>query len=157
MSSSWSRKCEYRGEECLSYFSSLVPMIEANLLTVLPLQLLHLPPEEIPIYYSEDRFRSEIPDNNHDFIHRSANIKPVVLRRETGDFLVLRDEAIEPCRAIHISFTSDLSNYGVNLYLYQQLRRKKWITRLAKLKCSYLGIQINPLERMCFMRGFINL
>lgn len=106
--------------QALSYFSNVAPLIKADLLAVLPLHILHMPEEQMPVYYSEDRFRSEIPENIHDFIHRSAYIKPVVLKKDTGDLVVLREDAKEPCRGIQIGFNNDLCTSGVSLYLYQE-------------------------------------
>ncbi len=106
--------------DSILFYSNLAPMIRANLVTILPLGILHKEPEQIPIYHSEDRFRSEIPDNIHDFIHQNAVVKPVVLKKETGDLLVLSKEAKDPCRAINIDFNNDYCRSGVSLYFYQE-------------------------------------
>ena len=59
----------------LLYFERLAPLIRLGCVTVLPLEDLHSPPSEgMPVFYSEDWFRSEVPEHIHDFVHNNAII-----------------------------------------------------------------------------------
>lgn len=105
----------------LQYFSFLAPLIEAELLTVLPLHYLHLPPKELPLFASEDRFRSEVPQHIHDFVHSKAIIEPVILDRDTGSLVIPHNSCATGSRAISISFSDD-QMFAANIYFYQEMR-----------------------------------
>jgi hypothetical protein len=126
-------------KQALSYFSDLTPLIKAELIAVVPLHILHMPEEQTPIYYSEDRFRSEIPDNIHDFIHQSAYVKPLILKRDTGDLIVLQVNAKEPCRGIQIGFKNDFCASGESFYLYHEAVPEQidHDTRIVRFRMSW--------------------
>jgi hypothetical protein len=100
----------------LKYFSELSLLIEAGLLHVIPLSLLHLPPDKLPIFFSEDRFRSEIPEGIHNFVHSKAKIQEVLLEKESGSLLILDKPRPEISRAIYISFEGDGPNQHGMIY-----------------------------------------
>lgn len=106
----------------LEYFALLAPLIEGGLLAVLPLYNLHLPPKALPLFSSEDRFRSEVPDHIHDFVHSKAVVRPVVLNKDTGALIIPRDSYAKMSRAICISFQDDHERSS-NLYFYQEMRK----------------------------------
>jgi hypothetical protein len=134
----------------LLYFSMLAPLIQAELLTVLPLHMLHLPPEHLPIFYSEDRFRSEIPENIHDFIHRSAIIKPVVLRKDSGALVIRKEPVKEPCRAISISFAGDFSQSSASIYFYHTMQADEVNREDGRIKVSLKWEPEKPLREDIF-------
>lgn len=104
----------------VSYFEELAPVIEAGFLVVLPLQLLHLPPEQLPVFYSEDAFRSEVPEHIHNYIHECAKIRTVVPDRTTGALHIYDDSPSQPVRAIHVSFKGDENaNFSMAYFLNQ--------------------------------------
>lgn len=105
----------------LQYFSLLAPLIEAELLAVLPLHYLHLPPKELPLFASEDSFRSEVPQHIHDFVHSKAIIEPVILDKDTGSLIIPHKSCATGSRAICISFPDD-QKYAANIYFYQEMR-----------------------------------
>lgn len=105
----------------VSYFAELAPAIEAGFIVVLPLQLLHLPPEQLPVFYSEDAFRSEVPDHIHDYIHQCAQIRTVVPDKTTGALLIHDEAPAHPIRAIHVSFKGDESANSGMIYFLQQM------------------------------------
>jgi hypothetical protein len=130
----------------LEYFSMLAPVIRAELLTVLPLHILHLPPEQLPIFYAEDRFRSEIPDNIHDFIHQNAVIQPVVLHKESGALIIPREPVKEPCRAISISFQNDSHTHSAGIYFYQTMQAEEVDHDTGRIKVSLSWSPDEPIQ-----------
>ncbi len=89
------------------YFQQLAPLIRSDVITVLPLDELHAPPESRPLLYSEDWFRSEVPEHLHDFVHRSAIIGEVSPGPD-GKGLIMWDRTPQsPTRGISIAFTND--------------------------------------------------
>ncbi len=103
--------------ETLYYFQELAPTIDAGLLTVLPNALLDIPPKRIPVFFSEDMFRSEVPDHVHDYIHECAIVERVILDKKRSTFRVQKGPITKPCRAIHISFKGDYCTGGDTTYL----------------------------------------
>jgi hypothetical protein len=134
----------------LLYFSMLAPLINAGLLTVLPIHMLHLPPEHLPVFYAEDRFRSEIPENIHDFIHKSSIIAPVVLHKESGALIIPKEPVREPCRAIHVSFVNDFSSSSVGIYFYQTMQPEEVDRESGRIKVSLSWSPDEPLREDVF-------
>lgn len=102
----------------LLYFEKLAPLIEIGGLTVLPLEELHAPPSEgMPIFYSEDWFRSDVPEHIHDFVHQSAIIREMKPGPNGKGLLVLDDPPKKPTRGVSIDFRNDYSVTGTPFYL----------------------------------------
>lgn len=131
----------------LMHFSELIPLIQADLLTIVPLRKLHMPGEQIPLYYSEDRFRSEIPENIHDFIHQSACVKPVIRKHDTGELVVLGQDASEPSRGIQIGFQNDFFGSGVSLYLFQEMEAEGVDQATGNLRFRMSWDPDKPMDR----------
>jgi hypothetical protein len=129
------------------HFSELIPLIQADLLTIFPLRMLHMPGEQIPLYYSEDRFRSEIPENIHDFIHQSACVKPVIRKHDTGELVVLGQDASEPSRGIQIGFQNDFFGSGVSLYLFQEMEAEGVDQATGNLRFRMSWDPDKPMDR----------
>jgi hypothetical protein len=109
-------------EDGLRHFAALAPLIQSGFLEILPMEEIHeLPKEEIPIYYSEDWFRSSVPSHIHDFVHQHANIREMAPGPEGKGLLVYNDPPAEPTRGIAIDFKNDAHQRQGNFYLlYEQ-------------------------------------
>jgi hypothetical protein len=107
-------------ERGMQYFASIAPLIRCGVITVLPLNELHEPPEQTPIYYSEDAFRSQIPSHLHDFIHRSARIGEVIPAPEKGGLLITQTPPRSPTRGISIRFANDGPSRRSPIYMLME-------------------------------------
>lgn len=102
----------------LLYFEKLAPLIELGCLCVLPLENLHSPPSDgLPIFYSEDWFRSEVPQHIHDFVHKNAIIKEMAPDPDGKGLLILNAPPKSPTRGISISFANDSAVTATSFYL----------------------------------------
>jgi len=112
----------------LHYFSRLAPLIERGFLTILPLEELHAAPtDELPVFYSEDWFRSDVPAHIHDFVHQSAAIHEVAPGPGGKGLLVLHDAPKDPTRGIAISFRGDEVVSGMSFYLLHTMQAMRKI------------------------------
>lgn len=77
----------------LEYFQRLSPLIRIGALTVLPVEELvspaPTPDEGLPVFYSEDWLRSEVPEHIHDFVHEHAIISEVEPAPNRGGLFIL--------------------------------------------------------------------
>lgn len=102
----------------LLYFEKLAPLIDLGCLCVLPLEELHSPPTDgLPIFYSEDWFRSDVPAHIHDFVHKNAIISEVAPGPDRKGFIVLNEAPKVPTRGICISFANDSAANASSFYL----------------------------------------
>jgi len=109
----------------LQFFEWAFKLIRANFILVLPVSYFNKPSSEIPLLLSDDAFKSSIPLEIHDFIHKSTIIKSVT-RSENDEMLILNEDAFESRRtAIHIGFENDYWRSGVSLFLFQTLENCK--------------------------------
>lgn len=105
----------------LTYFSMLQGFIEDGILAALPIHLLHAPPDALPMYYSEDRFRSNVPTGVYDYVHSHALIRDAILDRSTGHLIIPQRPKQDPSRSIAVAFKNDNVNAGM-VYFYQEMR-----------------------------------
>lgn len=102
----------------LLYFEKLAPLIDIGSLNILPLEELHSPPSEgLPIFFSEDWFKSDVPEHIHDFVHKNAKISEVTPGPNRKGFLVLNDVPKKPTRGICVSFANDATVNSSAFYL----------------------------------------
>lgn len=114
-----------RLEKGVAFFSWAYPLIRAGLVSIFPINFYNNPSSLIPIWHSEDAFRSAIPEDLHDFAHRNAVLKSVI-QREDGAMLVLREDAsVKRRTALHVEFQDDDLYSGVSLYLFQTIEKAK--------------------------------
>lgn len=106
----------------LLYFEKLAPLIELGCVTVLPIEELHAPPSEgLPIFHSEDWFRSEVPAHIHDFIHQNAVVRGMEPGPNGKGLIVLDEPPSSPTRGICVEFKMDYSVSGSNFYLLNEI------------------------------------
>lgn len=109
----------------LELFSWAFELIRAGYIKIVPISYFNKPSNDIPLLYSDDAFRTSIPEKIHDFIHENAILKSV-LQDEKGRMLVLNESAeISKRTALNVSFKNDYWHSGVSLYLFQTLENGK--------------------------------
>jgi len=81
-----------------SYMSEAIPLVVANYAKFAPSSLLHEPPGDIPISYSENYFSDTLPPEIMKLFHNNID----VYKRVTGTGTIV-PEPLEPCRSIFIS------------------------------------------------------
>jgi hypothetical protein len=105
----------------LRYFERLAPLVRSGVVTVLPLEELHAPPEEIPVFYSPDCFRSEVPAHIHDFVHRRAIVRELGTVPDQRGFVIYDHAPPTPTRGIAVTFADDFDPFGMQIYLLSQM------------------------------------
>ena len=129
----------------LELFSWAFEMVRAGYIKFVPISYFNKPSNDIPLLYSDDAFRSSIPEN--------ATLKSVV-QDEKGRMLVLTEGAeVSRRTALNVSFKNDYWTSGVSLYLFQTLENGKttWDKEgfLNKEKFEYWAYQtINQAMRL---------
>jgi hypothetical protein len=88
-----------------SYIQNLKPAIEAEFVNFVPLNHLHEPPKEIPVFYSENLFFDLLPEHLLNFFRSNAQVCPLV-QVENG-WIPGRPEDLAPCRGVEIYFGDD--------------------------------------------------
>lgn len=112
-------------DEGLKLFSWAFELIRAGYIKIVPISYFNKPSNDIPLLYSDDAFRSSIPKEIHDFIHKNAVLKAVI-QDEKGRMLVLNESAeINKRTALNVSFNNDYWHSGVSLYLFQTYEKGK--------------------------------
>ncbi|TMO87512.1 hypothetical protein [Pseudoalteromonas spongiae] len=105
----------------LDLFSWAFELIKSGFIKVIPISFFNKPSDEIPLLYSDDAFKSSIPEKIHDFVHDNAILRSV-LKDDRGRMLVLSEGAeVSRRTALNVSFKDDYWHSGVSLYLFQTL------------------------------------
>ncbi|MGG7647931.1 hypothetical protein ACQ4OB_07860 [Pseudomonas sp. ES4] len=109
----------------LEFYSWLHPLIRNNFVTVYPIDFYDRPSESVPLWRSEDAFRSSISPEIHDYAHSHAILKSV-LRDDNGQMLILREDAnVKRRTALHVGFKDDQLYSGVGLFLHQTIENAR--------------------------------
>lgn len=105
----------------LMYFSKLAPLIRLGIIHILPIEELHALPEgQVPVFYSEDRFKSEVPEHIHDYVHSAAKISEVCPGSDGKGLIVLKIPPTAPTRGIHVAFQNDSQVVSCPFYLLHE-------------------------------------
>jgi hypothetical protein len=124
MSSSGSLSID-SAKKAIDFFRRLAPLIRLGVLVVLPIreatEPVVSPNKGIPLLYSEDWFRSEVPSHIHDFVHHNA-ITSEVAPINGGGFAIYEHAPTAPTRGISISFKDDAPNQSSSFYLLAEMR-----------------------------------
>tara|TARA_R110002167_G_scaffold61913_4_gene174935 strand:- start:34882 stop:36282 length:1401 start_codon:yes stop_codon:yes gene_type:complete len=133
--------------KALKYFSNLAPLIRIGAIHILPIKEVvspsRMPGEGLPIFMSQDLFRSEIPDHIHDFIHQNANISEVAPFAEGGGLIIFDRPPSSPTRGIAVQFKNDSANYYPPFYLLQETRLEEKVSD-TQLRLSFQLDWENP-------------
>lgn len=109
----------------LELFSWAFELVRAGYIKIVPISYFNKPSNNIPLLYSDDAFRSSIPEKIHDFIHKNAILKSVT-QDEKGRMLLLSEDAeISRRTGLNVSFSNDYWHSGTSLYLFQTLENGK--------------------------------
>lgn len=109
-------------EKGLEYFSKLSSLIKNNLVSIFPISFYTRHSSSfVPIFSSQDAFRSAIPENIHDFIHERADLRANAYDTEKGISYVLVEKAhVRRKSAITVLFEGDSNlKRAVNLFRFE--------------------------------------
>jgi hypothetical protein len=90
----------------LAHVSQLAPLIRDRVVSLLPISHLHRPPKDIPIFYSEDQFESNVPEHIKEFVRQSVRVHELMPLPD-GSLAILNDPPSSPTRGIAIEFDDD--------------------------------------------------
>lgn len=107
-------------QDGIDYISSLYPLIKSGFISIFPISFLTRAQDEIPLFVSEDNFKSAIPTNVHDFIHKKAILKSTVWDQEKKVSYILTEDAhVSKRAAINVFFEDDIESFnGVGYFTY---------------------------------------
>lgn len=109
----------------LQFYSWLHPLIRAGFVNVYPIGYYEKPTNEIPMFYSEDSFRSSISPAIHDYAHSNATLKSVIMDGEGRTLVLSEDASVKRRTALNVNFTNDRLYSGVGLFKYMTIEDVK--------------------------------
>lgn len=65
---------------CVKYMKETTPLVATQFIKYVPVSLIHEPPKELPILYSEDNFSSELSAELYDFFCKKAKVNNVTIK-----------------------------------------------------------------------------
>lgn len=135
-----------RLKAALEFFSSLSGFMTEEITVALPLNLVHARGDQVPIFYSEDNFKSAIPLDVYRFVHDNAEIRDVVVDRRSGQISVPKGLKGSPSRAISVSFRDDPMNHGM-FFFFTNVNWEGAGTEPGQFRVSYSYDLEKPIER----------
>lgn len=101
--------------EAVKYLRDLTPMVAPNYVKFLPVSYLFEPPDELPIYYSENEFIDLLRPDVMAFFREHAMTQR--LTKANGGWLM---EELDVCRAISVQFRDDDTPHVSIYHLFEQ-------------------------------------
>lgn len=99
----------------VAYVKALTPMVFANYVKLLPINLFLEPSSQLPILHSENLFSDVLPEPIIDFFHNNVIINSVERLVENPKLINLNE--LQPCREILFRFKNHTGHsYGYNLF-----------------------------------------
>jgi hypothetical protein len=99
----------------VAYVKALTPMVFANYVKLLPINLFLEPSFQLPILYSENLFSDVLPEPIINFFHNNVIINSV--ERSIDNSKSINLNKLQPCREIMFRFKNYTGhNYGYNLF-----------------------------------------
>lgn len=118
----------WRVTNALAFFEHLAPLIRNGLVQCLPLAELHRPPKDPVISFSEDWYRSDVPDAVHDFVHKNVIIQEMQPGPDGKGLCVLNNAPAKPVRGIMLSFQDDETISEGTFYLLHEMTVSKQLS-----------------------------
>lgn len=106
----------------LAFFEHLAPLMRSGMVICLPLDELHKPPNEPTINFSEDWYRSAVPDAVHDFVHQNVIIREMQPGPDGKGLRVLDHAPKNPTRGIMVSFKDDDTVSAGSFYILHEMK-----------------------------------
>lgn len=128
-----------------SYIWNLKPAIKAGFVNFAPLNYLHEPPKEVPVFYSENLFFDLLSEHLLKFFRSNVQISPLV-QAENG-WILGRPEDLAPCRGIEIYFGHDRQTSMVHFLHHQEFDSLDEQTGVVKV---FVTLPTNPPEARLF-------
>lgn len=129
----------------LEFFSALSGFMREEIAVALPLGLAHIRGDRVPIFYSEDNFKSALPVGIYRFVHENAEIRDIVVDRRSGRISVPKGLKESPSRAISVSFRDDPTNLGM-FFFFTDVNWESTGTRPGEFRVSYRYDLDKPIE-----------
>jgi len=102
----------------LQYFSAFAPYIQAEFLHVMPLEMLHEPPKEIPLTTPANRYRELVAADAVEFVNQSAIVRP--LEKTARGLVVLDQPNTRLKRHVCITFRGDDAANSASFYHFRE-------------------------------------
>lgn len=99
-----------------SKLKRMQPMIAADYVKILPISYLFEPPEQTPIYYSENFFEDVLPPEFMSFFQSNAQVRS--MRKHGNGYR--EESSLHPSRAISVRFKNDPLEHIRTYTLWQQ-------------------------------------
>lgn len=112
----------WKVRNALVVFEDLASLMRNGMMICLPLADLHKPLAMPTINFSEDWYRSDVPDVVHDFVHKNAIIREVQPGPNGKGLKVLAHAPSKPVRGIVVSFRDDEPILGDSIYLLHTMQ-----------------------------------
>lgn len=101
------------------YMKWSTPLVATQFVKYMPISLIHEPPKELPILYSEDNFSGELSKELYNFFYEKAIVSNVI--RENGSMSYREGEPLKRGTTIAINFDREHIRNG---HIYQFLESK---------------------------------
>ena len=100
------------------YLKTLTPMVAANYVKFMPLSFVFEPPEQLPLYFSENQFSDALPEEIMSFFRTNASVKSLTKHSEG----LIEENDLYPSRGISVTFRNHSSSAAMFFFLFEQGR-----------------------------------
>ncbi|MGL4949543.1 MAG: hypothetical protein ACRC5M_04100 [Anaeroplasmataceae bacterium] len=126
------------------YMKKSTPLVASQFIKYAPISLIHEPPKQLPLLYSQDNFSNELSEEIYKFFYEKANISNVIIKDSKMSYR--EDSKLRPGTTIAVNFDSENIRKG-HIYQYLETKIQSIDEKTGKLKIMhFIPDNISPKE-----------
>lgn len=91
--------------KAINFMIETQPMVGIDFLKYAPISLIHEPPQDIPLTYSETLYAERVPGELIGWFHKKVKVLPL-RQKDNGMLFTTPGDTLEPCRRIVVQFSN---------------------------------------------------
>lgn len=138
----------------VKYMKWSTPLVTTQFLKYIPISLIHEPPKNLPILYSEDNFSSELSKEMYSFFYEKAIVSNVI--RENGTMRYNEGDKLDLGTTIAINFDREHIRQG-RFYQYVESKFRHFNEKTCEFKVMhYIPDTISDSDFKAWVQNSIN-
>jgi hypothetical protein len=138
----------------IKYMKGTTSLVANKFVKYFPVSLIHEPPKNLPIIYSENNYSDDLPPEVFNYFYEKAKVNNI--ERVDGHMCYREDKPLDLGTTIHVSFDGDTGHKGM-IYQYMASKVENFDEKTGRISLlQHIPDTINELEFRAWVSQSIN-
>ncbi|MCB2358206.1 hypothetical protein [Clostridium estertheticum] len=138
----------------IMYMKATTSLVRNQFVKYFPVYLIHEPPKNLPIFYSENNFSDALPPEIFKYYYEKAKV--VNVERADGHMSYSEDKQLELGTTVHVGFDGDYDRNGM-IYQFMESKPTDFDKKAGEISfCQHIPDTINETEFRAWVSQSIN-